>query len=48
MSVAPVEATQGGTYVEPRTQREFLDQVAVIRDLLRGFDTSMAEISKFH
>ncbi|KFY89446.1 hypothetical protein V498_06446, partial [Pseudogymnoascus sp. VKM F-4517 (FW-2822)] len=43
-----VATTQGGTYVQPRTQREFLDQVAVIRDLLRGFDTSMAEISKFH
>ncbi|OBT70250.1 hypothetical protein VE03_00025 [Pseudogymnoascus sp. 23342-1-I1] len=49
MSAAPpVQTTQGGIYIEPRTQREFLDQVAVIRDLLRGFDTSMAEISKLH
>lgn len=49
MSAAPpVQTTQGGTYIQPRTQREFLDQVAVIRDLLRGFDTSIAEVSRFH
>ncbi|KFY10820.1 hypothetical protein V492_04830 [Pseudogymnoascus sp. VKM F-4246] len=49
MSAGPQgQSVAGGTYVQPRTQREFLDQVAAIRDLLRGFDTSMVEVSQYH
>lgn len=49
MSTAPTgQPTQQVKYVEPRTQREFLDQVAVIRGLLKDFDASLTEVSRLH
>jgi syntaxin 1B/2/3 len=44
----PGPPTQQVAYVQPRTQREYLDQVALIRGLLRDFDASLTDVSRLH
>lgn len=40
--------TQQDAYVQPMDQRDFLQQVNVIRELLKDFDTSLADIRQLH
>lgn len=40
--------TQQDAYVQPMDQRDFLQQVNVIRELLKDFDTSLADIRSLH
>lgn len=39
---------EGANYIKPRTQREYLDQVEVIRELLKDVEGSLSEVSKLH
>lgn len=47
ISNAP-QARQQSTYVTPLSQQDFLKQVAVVRDLLKDFDNSLAEVGTLH
>jgi syntaxin 1B/2/3 len=47
ISSAP-QAEQPTAYVQPVSQRDFLDQVAVVRDLLKDFDGSLSEVRSLH
>jgi len=42
------QGEQPTAYVQPLNQRDFLDQVAVIRDLLKDFDGSLSEVRSLH
>lgn len=44
----PRENTQQSAYVQPLDQRDFLQQVNVIRELLKDFSTSLVDIRNLH